>query len=112
MSAIKRYTIYKNTHFSHHRNHRLIKVAGERGLTGIEITFVPHDLPGRGWWLKSKEIERLFLGYQVGESEIRIGQIPTTIKPPKSNEKAFREKMHEKVISGLMCPITGETICQ
>jgi len=107
MATIKTYTVYKDTHYSHHRNHRLVKAAGEKGQTSIEITFVPHDLPSRGWWLKSKEIKRLFLGYHIDEAENRVNQIPAKVKPEPKNENATREKMHGPVINGLMCPITA-----
>lgn len=110
MAEIKTYTIYKDSHYSHHRNHRLVKVAGQRGLTKIEITFVPHDYPGRGWWLKSAEIERLFLGYQLNEAENRLNQVDKIQKPLKKGNDGLRQEMHEKVINGLMCPITGELI--
>lgn len=76
MATSKVYTVKENLHPSHSKNHRLVRAAYRKGLTGIKISW--YGAMSRyvnGWILESDQIPQLHLGYQIKEAEERINKI-------------------------------------
>jgi hypothetical protein len=60
------------------RQHRLVKAAKQKGLTGIKITHYEKKSSAyfEGWYLQAdQQPHQLHLGYSMKESEERISRI-------------------------------------
>jgi hypothetical protein len=73
----KTYTLLPNLHWSHTKNHKLVRAAFRRGLTGIKIIYQPNLFKRSGWYLESDQVPTLFCGFNAAEAEARINRIET-----------------------------------
>jgi hypothetical protein len=76
MPVLKTYEPLPNYHWSHSKNHTLVRSAYKKGLTGIKITRLSTDNGAAGGWvLECDQIKRLHLGFDVIEANKRIDLI-------------------------------------
>lgn len=75
MTDARTYTLAPNLHWSHTKNHKLVRAAHKRGLTGITVTYRPNVFKRTGWYLKTDQLADFFIGFNQAEAEARINRI-------------------------------------
>lgn len=75
MTTPKTYTLIPNHHWSHTKNHKLVRAAYKRGLTGIVLTKRANIFKKVGWYLKTDQLADFFIGFNQAEAEARINRI-------------------------------------
>jgi hypothetical protein len=73
----KTYTLKELYHGSSCLQHRLIRAAWAKGLTGIIIYWYGSKCttPGPGWWIKADQSPLRFIGFDMNSAEVRINRI-------------------------------------
>jgi hypothetical protein len=75
MATPKYYTVKPNICPLHSKNHRLVRVAAARKLTGILIAWFPDGYLKAGWNIQCDQVPYLHLGFEIAEAETRINKI-------------------------------------
>jgi hypothetical protein len=77
MSKTKTYTLHPQYHGSSCLQHRLIRAAWAKGLTGIKITWYSskNEKPGPGWWIEADQQPLRHIGFDIPSAEVRINRI-------------------------------------